>query len=98
MWKNKSVLWNLPASNFRLGELLEGSAGGKETRREGNSGEGREGGREGEYRLRAGTSLILPKEKIRRKVICGGEKTRRKERVAVKSSLSRFEIQLVKRA
>lgn len=43
-------------------ELSEGSAGGKETRG---------GGREGEYRLRAGTSLMLAKEKIRRKVICG---------------------------
>lgn len=35
-------------------------------------GQGRRAGRR-EYRLRAGTSLILSKEKIRRKVICGGE-------------------------
>lgn len=53
---------------------------------------------EGEYRLRAGTSLMLSKEKIRsRKVICGRNSAQR-ARVAAKSSLSRFEIQLVKRA
>lgn len=87
MWKNKSVLWNLPASNFRLGELLEGSAGGK-----GNAKRRRRRGMEGEYRLRAGTSLMLSKEKIRsRKVICGRNSAQR-ARVAAKSSLSRFEI------
>lgn len=68
MWKNKSVLWNLPASNFRLSELLE-----VQLRWKGNAkGEKYGGGRGGEYRLRAGTSFILSKEKIRRKVICGG--------------------------
>lgn len=41
----------------------------KETRR---AGEGK-----GEYRLRAGMSLMLPKEKIRRKVICGRSSAQR---------------------
>lgn len=46
--KQIRALWNPPASNFRPGELLKGSAGGKKTRA---SGWRRKGERKGEEKI-----------------------------------------------